>query len=99
MKAVDEARPRAEAIVRDVYTKPMTVSDLALHNIRQFGYDVALNSAIPLLGLAVNAVNKGEYNDLGTALGSATVANALGTIGVPKPKAYRPKGAMTKISE
>jgi len=98
-KAVEDARPRVESIVRDVYTKPMTVSDLALHNIRSFGYDVALNSAIPLLGLAVNAVNKWEYDDLGSALGSATVANALGTIWLPKAKAYRPKGAMTKISE
>lgn len=58
MKAVDEARPRVAGIVKDVYTKPMTVSELALHNIKSFGYDVALNSAIPVLGLAVNSVNK-----------------------------------------
>jgi hypothetical protein len=58
MKAVDEARPRVSSIVKDIYSKPMTVSELAAHNIKSFGYDVALNSAIPVLGLAVNAVNK-----------------------------------------
>jgi len=71
--AVERARP----FVENAKASGVTLSDIAKNNINSLGYDVAYNSVIPVLWLAVKAVEDGEYKDLSEAFGSNVFSSVV----------------------
>ena len=44
---------RAKETVASAKTSPVSWGEVAAHNIKAYGYDVAANTAIPVLGMAI----------------------------------------------
>ena len=78
--SINEAVARAKPFIERAAAQPVKLSDIASNNIKALGYDVAYNSVIPVLGLATKAVENGEFNDVGEALGNAAFGTAVSAI-------------------
>jgi len=78
--SIAAAVERAKPAIANATAKPVSLTDVAVNNLKSFGYDVAANSAIPVLWLAVNAVDKWDYGDISEALGSNAFATSISAI-------------------
>jgi hypothetical protein len=70
--------------IRQATSRQLTLWELAQHNLKMLGYDVAANTALPVLGIAMQSVKNGDFNDVTEALASFT-ANAWVTLATAIP--------------
>jgi hypothetical protein len=93
-ESINAAVVKAQPFISQASAKPVTLWEVALNNIKSVGFDVAANSAIPVLGLATQAIERGDYKDLSEALGSnvfaSTLAGIVPWVTISKRKAKSP---------
>lgn len=75
---------RAKETVASAKTSPVSWGEVAAHNIKAYGYDVAANTAIPVLGMAIKWVKDGDYDSITNAL-EAFATNAAPTLATAIP--------------
>lgn len=92
--AVENARPT----VSQAKAAKLTAWDVASHNLKMLGYDVAANSAIPVLWIALQSVKDGEAKNIYDALGNIA-SNASVTLATALPWFRGIKALKTKPSE
>lgn len=83
--SVDAARP----VVAGAKASTVSWGDVAQHNIKMLGYDVAANSALPLLGIAIESVKNGENKSIEDALESFAVNTATTLATAPIFKGFK----------
>lgn len=75
---------RAKETVASAKTAPVSWWEVAAHNIKAYGYDVAANTAMPVLGMAIKWVKDGDYDSITNAL-EAFATNAAPTLATAIP--------------
>ena len=80
LASVEKAKP----LVSQAKASPVSWGDVAKYNLQKIGFDVAANTALPVLGIAMQSVRDGDYNSLNDAL-TAFASNAAPSLATAIP--------------
>lgn len=94
LASVEKAKP----LVSQAKASPVSWGDVAKYNLQKIWFDVAANTALPVLGIAMQSVRDGDYNSLNDAL-TAFASNAAPSLATAIPGFKGVKALKTKPSE